>query len=532
MITGFRQIAVLTAFSRVLGMLRDMAFAYFLGASGLMDGWVIAFMLPNLARRLFGEGAAAASLIPVYCEEAQKDREKAAALAWTVFTAVLALLVLIVLAGEAVIWTYWRFFSVHEGTRLKLSLAAVMLPYMIMVCLVAILVGILHAHRRFASGAAAPVVLNVFIITALCASGWLLDVEPKRQVFIVAAAVLAAGLAQLAMQIPSLRASGLRIRPAWAVRSEAFRKVAVLMAPMIVGLTATQINTMADHFTALWLSGSAEKGGFLTLAGIAIRYPMWEGSVSQLFYSQRLYQYPLGVMGISLATVIFPVMSADAARKDLDAFCRTVSRGLRLAVSIAMPATAGLLLVRRPLISVIFERGRFTEADTALTAGILGLYCLGLCGFFMQQIAARAFFSMQDSRTPTASAVAAVGVNIALNLTLVWFLAARGLALATSACSYLQVAILLAAMNRRFGRPILAGLSATAVKAVLASILFWLAGAAVLDLLSGMPVGFSSDIIRLAAVVPVCAAIYLAAARLLGMEVFTLLTGRGQAETA
>jgi len=381
------------------------------------------------------------------------------------------------------------------------------------------------------TGAAAPVVLNVFIITSLCASGWLMDVEPGKQVFIVAAAVLAAGLAQLALQVPSLRASGLSIRPAWAVRTESFKKVAALMAPMIVGLTATQINTMADHFTALWLSGSVEKGGFLTILGTAVRYPMWEGSVSQLFYSQRLYQFPLGVMGISLATVIFPVMSADAARKDLDGFRRTVSRGLRLAVSIAVPAAAGLFLVRRPLVAVIFERGQFSARDTALTAGILAFYCLGLCGFFLQQIAARAFFSMQDSKTPTASALAAVGTNIILNLTLVWFLAARGLALATAACSYLQVVILLAVLNRRFGRSILSRLAATAARTLMATFLFYLVGAGILDLLGGMPACFSSDIIRLAVVIPICTATFLAAAWLLRIEVFALITGYGKAET-
>ncbi len=528
MVKGFRQIALLTTFSRVFGMLRDMTFAFFFGATGMMDAWVIAFMIPNLARRLFGEGAASSSLIPVYSEQLHKDPKQARKLASTVVTAVFVVLLLIVILGELAIGLYYYFFSTYESTDLKLTLAAIMLPYMILICLVAILAGLLNAHRHFAAPAAAPLVLNIFLISALCFSGFVLKMQPKTQVFFVACVVLIAGLAQLAMQMPALKAKGLYIRPAWQVNSEPFKKIVVLMAPMILGLTATQINTLADVAIATWFSGSAEKGQFLTLLGWQLRYPLWEGAVSQLFYSQRLYQFPLGVLGISLATAIFPVMSSDAARKDFDSLKKTIARGLRAAVFVAIPATAGLLLVARPLVAAIFQRGKFSGADTTLTAHVLSFYALGLCGFFLQQIVTRAFYSLQDSKMPARSALIAVMVNVILNLTLIWFMGAAGLALATVICSYLQVIILLCVLRKHFDETILAGLLSTFFKTLAATAIMSALAAAALKLMSNLPLTAVFDITRLAVIVPLSAGSYFLASKLLKIESISLLTGRGK----
>jgi putative peptidoglycan lipid II flippase len=327
------------------------------------------------------------------------------------------------------------------------------------------------------------------------------------------------------MQLQPLRKRGIYIRPAWQVRSEAFRKIIVLMGPMILGLTVTQINTLADDFIALWFSGSPEKGEVFLLFGREIRYPMWEGAVSQLFYSQRLYQFPLGVLGISLATAIFPVMSAEAARKDFDALVRTISRGIRAAIFVALPATAGLLLVRNLVVSVIFERGRFTGSDTTLTAGVLLFYSLGLCGFFMQQVVTRAFYSMQDSKIPARSALIAVCVNIVLNLTLIWFMGTAGLAISTAMCSYLQVMILISALRRRFSSSILDGVLIVLVKTLTATILMYMVGKCFLYLCRGLPDGTGFDVLRLAVVVPLAAGVYALAAKLLRIEMLSLLAG-------
>jgi putative peptidoglycan lipid II flippase len=523
MIKGFRQIASLTALSRVVGMLRDMAFAYFLGASGLMDGWTIGFKIPNLARRLFGEGAASSSVIPIYSEQLHKDPEEARKLASTVVTVVFVLLSAVVLLGEGIILVYYKFFAIYEGTETKLQLSAIMLPEMILICEVAILGGILNAHRHFAAPAAAPTVLNLFLIGALCLSGWVFGMKPASQVFVLAVAVILAGLVQVFIQLPPLWARGVYIRPAWHIRSEAFRKVMLLMAPMVLGLTATQINTFADDLIALWFSGSPEKGEFFSWFGCQIKYPLWEGAVSQLFYSQRLYQFPLGVFGISLATAIFPVMSAEAAAKDFKAFYATIARGLRCSIFIALPATVGLLFVARPLVSVLFERGRFTDADTLRTAWTLSFYVLGLCGYFAQHVVVYAFYSLQDSKSPAISASIAVVTNVVLNLTLMWFLGTGGLAASTAICSYLQVAILMTVFHRRLGRTCLDGFMSALWKTVVATACMSVAVILAAAFSKSLP-----DILKLLIAVPLGTAVFLLAAKFLRIEMLSLLTGTKQ----
>ena len=367
--------------------------------------------------------------------------------------------------------------------------------------------------------------MNLFIIAAVVGTGTLLNISGEAQLFWVAAAVLSSGVAQLAMQWGPLRRAGVQIRPAWEVQSEAFKKILILMGPMILGLTATQINTLADDLIAWWLSGSEDKGQFFEFLGRQIRYPMWRGSVSYLYYAQRLYQLPLGIFGISLATAIFPVMSAEAAKKDFAALCKTVSRSLRATVFVAAPATIGLILVARPFISAFFQHGEFTADDAAMVVKALAFYSLGLCGYFAQQILGRAFYSLQDSKTPMKSALMAVGANVVLNLTLIWFLDTAGLACATAICSYLQVVVLVAVLRRRLGGGIFEALGKTTLKTAVATVVMAAVGAGVLMLCSSLPVRGRYDLLRLAVTVPAAAAAYWIAARWLDMETLSMVTG-------
>ncbi len=520
LIKGFRQIVVLTVISRVLGMVRDMSFAFFLGASGVMDGWVIAFMIPNLSRRLFGEGAASSSLIPVYSHELERDRVQADRLALTVATVVVVVLSAVALAGEVLIWAYYAF-SHHEGTRLKLALSGVMLPYMVVICLVAILAGILNTHRHFAAPAAAPVLLNILLIGTLCFAGWILKASARVQVFVVAAGVIVAGLVQLGIQVPPLRAVGVPLRPAWDVRSAAFRRVLTLMGPMVLGLTVTQINTLADNFIALWLSGSVEKGTSFVLLGHRLAYPLWEGAVSQLFYAQRLYQFPLGVFGISLATAIFPVMSADAAKGDIESLRKTISRGLRGCVFIALPATIGLLFISESVVALIFERGEFTSRDTVGTALTLSFYVLGLSGYFAQQVLTRAFYALQESDVPAKSAVVAVLANVCLNLTLVWYLGAGGLAASTAICSYLQVAILSLVLHRQLGPGLLKGFGRAVLQTLGVTLCMEIVLLGVMYALRGQ-----SHVLQVSAALFSGTGVFLLVSRLLRVEMLSLLLGQ------
>ena len=501
-----------------------MSYSHFFGANALLDAWTIAFKIPNLARRLFGEGAASASFIPVYSEELHKDREQAKQLVNTVVTVLFILLAAIILLGQGLIWTYYKFFGPTTETRLVLSLTSIMLPYMLLVCIVAILAGILNVHRHFAAPAAAPIVLNIFIITTVLLTGWAIKLQPRQQLFCVAVAVLIAGLTQIAIQLPPLRASGVSIRPNWGIHSEGFRKIIILMGPMILGLTVTQINTLADDLIAWWFSASPEKGAAFVFLGKTITYPLQRGSVSHLYFAQRLYQLPLGVFGISLATAIFPVMSSLSAKKDFPGLSRTVSQGLCSCLFIAIPATVGLVAIAKPLISLAFQHGRFSAGDTDMVAWTLLFYALGLSGYFAQQVVTRAFYSMQDSSTPMASALIAVVTNIVLNLTFIWLLGTGGLAASTAVCSYLQVVILVVALRGRLGSSLLDGLATAFLKTVTATLCMSAAIASTLWLSKNY-----ADIIKLLLVVPVAAAVYLLAAKFLHIKMLYLLTGRGQA---
>jgi len=299
----------------------------------------------------------------------------------------------------------------------------------------------------------------------------------------------------------------------------------LLMAPMILGLTATQINTLAGDIIARVLSGSEEKGEFFMLFGRQIQYPVWAGAVSSLFYAQRLYQFPLGVLGISLATAIFPVLSAAAADKDYALISKTIGRGIQATFFVALPATIGLILIARPLVTVLFERGRFTPEDSALTRTVLIFYSLGLCGYFLQQVVTRAFYAIQDSKWPARTAAISVAVSITLNLVLIWPLGAAGLALSTALCSYLQAVVLLLVLGRQVSGWFEKGDGLIFVKTALAALTMAAAGLATLQALSIMPVTLRYDLLRIGIMVGVCAGTFIAVSRLLKNPMLSLLTG-------
>ncbi len=526
MIKGFRQIALLTILSRIFGMVRDMAYSYYFGTSGLMDCWTIAFKIPCLARRIFGEGAAASSFIPIYSSQLEKDPATAQTLACTVVTAISAILTAIVVLGEIIVAVWYLFFSDYESTNLTLQLTAIMMPYMILICVAAILAGILNSHRHFAIPAAAPILLNVVILAALILSGiWAKEGSTKR-VFITAVSVIIAGIAQLAIHIPALRSKGIYIHPAWQIHNENFKKILFMMGPMIIGLTATQLNTLADDLVAKFFSGSAEKGEFFMWLGCQIKYPIWEGSVSKLYYAQRLYQFPLGVLGTSLATAIFPVMSSEAARNDYKGMLTTLSNGVKGAIFVALPATVGLILVGRPLVAVVFQHGLFTAAATESTSFTLCFYAIGLLGFFFQQLFTLAFYSLHNSKVPSISACIAVSVNVVLNLTLIWYMGTAGLALSTSICAYLQVTILILMLRKKFKHPVLTEIMPTLLKTVVATMVMFMVGWLTLKFMDSMPFNKKIDSLRLISTVTICAGTYAILAKIMKNQMLSLIIHR------
>ncbi|AQQ08254.1 putative peptidoglycan biosynthesis protein MurJ [Sedimentisphaera cyanobacteriorum] len=518
MFKGFRQIVSFTMLSRVLGMVRDICYSHFFGATALGDAWIISFRIPNLARRVFGEGAAVSSFIPVYSEELENSSETARKLANTITTAVFTILAGAVLLGWALLLGAGIFSDLTGDGKLIIQLTSIMLPYAAVICTIAIMAGILNVHGHFSAPAAAPVILNAFIISAILISGWAMGMPPRTQVFIAAFCVLIAGGVQTALQIYVLGRLGIHLRPELDLKMKAVRRVMLLMAPMILGATVTQINTLSDELIAWFFSGSEAKGSELMIFGRSAEYPLWRGSVMHLYLSQRLYQLPLGVFGISLATAIFPVLSRAAARLETDKMMTSLSGGIKMAVFAALPCSLGLIVVAEPLIRLLFENGReFTASDTAQSAGVLYGYAIGITGFFLQQILIKAFYAAGDSKLPAKTACWAVGINLVLNLILIWVAGAAGLALSTAVCSYLQVAVMLLVLRKRYGgfhsgfRPFLA-------KSLAASGLMFAAGLAVNHFMAGLDENAAFDSARIAAAVLISAAVYAGASKLISNE--------------
>jgi putative peptidoglycan lipid II flippase len=540
MVKGFRQIAFLTMISRVLGFARDTAYAIVFGPGTLLDAWFIAFRIPNLGRRLFGEGAASSSVIPVYSEQLHNNPEKAARLARTVISVIFLVLMGLVLIGEIVMLALYQFWGDNAETKLVFALTAVTLPYMILICLVAIVAGLLNVHKHFFSPALAPIIMNLCIIAGAIGAALIFPVPfvnggpgspaqkiqdfaspAVKQIFLVAVAVIVAGLFEFAAQLPPFFKKGLSLKPCWDVHSEPFRRILRLMAPMIIGLSVTQINTLTDDIVAWCFSGSPEKGSYFTLLGREIAYPLWRGSVSYLGYAQHLYQLPLGIFGISLATALFPVMSTYAAKKDYDGLSKMVSQGIRGSLFIAIPCSIGLILVAKPFITVWLQHGNFQEKDVPGVVWPLIFYSTGITGYFLQQIIVRAFHSLQDPVPPVRTGLVAVFANFILNLILIWPLGTGGLAASTAICSYLQVFVLIYMLRRRLGKMVFDGVSLAALKTAAASILMTLAAITVYQLGKEW-----HNITKLAVVIPVSILVFIIASRLLRIAEMSFLTGK------
>jgi putative peptidoglycan lipid II flippase len=455
-----RTVSLLTLVSRVTGLARDATLSRVFGAGGVMDAFFFAFIVPNLFRRLFGEGALAAAFLPAFTRLDRDDPVTARRLASLTVSALVVGLGAVTLAGEAALLVVSHLAD-HEN--LAVWLMMIMLPYMPLVCLVAILGAMLQVRGRFGPTAAAPIVLNVCIIGAAIGLGGAVDADTREMhVGGVALAVVVAGLIQVAWSLFALRAQPWWDRDLGAARDE-MRGVLRRALPMIVGLGVLQLNTFFDGLIA-----SYPKVVGPTILGID--YPLQEGAMSAVSFAQRLYQFPLGVFGIAVATAIFPALARLAdADDDRAAFTDTVRRGLRLVVFIGVPAAVGLVLVREPLAAVVLQGGDFTAGDTARVSRVLLGYAPAIWAYSMVHVLTRAFYARDDALTPVRVAVGVVALNLVLNCTLIWWLREAGLAWSTAACSIVQVAVLLVLLQRRVGAIVDRGVRASWLRSVVAT---------------------------------------------------------------
>ena len=485
-----------------------MACSYAFGVSGAMSAFTVAFQVPNLFRRLFGEGALSAAAIPVLSEKLEReDVASVDALAGRLVAMLLvALAVLCIVLEGAIAGIYWCT-AARGGDTLVWTLTALMLPYMVLICGTAILGGIQNVFGGFAVPAALPIVLNIFNITAaLTARRWFGD-HLERGVVLLSASVMVAGMVQFVLQWFATRRRGLKLKLKLDTRDPAIRRNGLTMLPMLAGLAAVQLNTLADSVIAyVFVEEQIGDAASAERVGSAV-----------LYFGQRLYQFPLGVFSAALATAIFPTLSRYAAVGDKPALGHTLSRAVGLATFEGVPCMVGLILVREPLVEVLFKRGEFAAWGDAVdrVSFAVAMYAVGIWAASLNQIVVRAFYSVQDVRTPLRISMFNVVLNVTLNLILVnTFMKEAGMAFATSFCATLQIIWLMVNFHRRQGHLEWRAISIGMVKVLIAAAL--MAGAILL--IDKQLLTHAAASTKLLTLVPVGAAIYLAATWMLKCE--------------
>jgi len=427
------KVGFLTGISRVLGYVRDAALAAVLGAGLGMDAFAIAFRIANLFRRLLGEGAMTASFVPVFThfrEEHSKEEvwEFACKFFYTLALILAALVVLQIIFAPFIVHVMSPGFAQIEGKwELTIFLNRLMAPYLFFVGLSAVLMAILNSLRSYAVSAANPIFFNLAVILSAFSISKLFH-EPAIG---IAIGVLFGGFLQMAVQIPQVRSKGMMFKPSISFSHPEIQKIGLLMGPGIIGIGIYQVNLLVDSIIGSLLP---------------------EGSVSALYYSNRVVELVQGIFIVSFATVILTEMSKHASQKNHEAMRDTLSFSLRMASFVAVPASFGLMVLAYPITQVLFQRGEFTAEDTARSAFALAFYAVGICSVAGARIMVQAFYAVRDTKTPVRSAFVCLFVNIAGNLLLMRPMQQGGIALATSLAAFVNFIQLLLVYEKRFGK--------------------------------------------------------------------------------
>ncbi len=421
-----------TFLSRITGFLRDMVVAYFFGAGMATDSFLVAFRIPNLWRKLVGEGAMTVSLIPVYTEyltqRSEKESQEIAHIGFTVagvFFFVLAVLGVIfspiLVKMFALAWS-----PTSEKFRLAVTLNQIMFPYLFFIGLSALSMGILNSLRHFFAPAFSTVFLNLSIIISV----FLFYFHFQKPVMALAIGVLSGGILQFFFQIPFLIRKRISFRLNFNFRHPAIRKIGLLMIPGLIGTAVYQLNVLVDTMFATALP---------------------DGSVSYLYYADRLLEFPLGIFVIAIGTAALPSFSILVSQGKMEEFKETVSFAFRLGSFICIPAMVGLIALKTPICNLLFQRGKFDTFATEMTAQAILCYSIGLWAIGGVRVLAPAFYSLQDTWTPFKIGLVCLGTNALLNTVLMHPLKHAGLALATSLSAMLNLLLLYRELNRKLG---------------------------------------------------------------------------------
>jgi len=440
-----------TMLSRIMGMVRDMVVSRLFGAGLATDAFFAAFQIPNMLRRFFAEGALTSAFVPTFSAALnQRGENSARELANICFTLLTIVMAAITLAG--IICSPWivgvmfpGFKSVPGKYELTVLLNRIMFPYIFFISLVALCMGILNTLRHFFTPAISTVFLNIsMVLAALLLRGFF-----EVPITALAAGVLIGGLIQLAIQLPVLWRKGFPFRLDFRFRDPEVRRIALLMLPATFGVGVYYLNITVSAILASLLP---------------------QGSVSYLYYAQRLFEFPQGVFTVAVAQAVLPSMSRQAAAGDLDGMKESLAFGLRLTLFVTIPAMAGLLACSTPIFSLLFMGGEFDYAKAVNSARALVFYSLGLSFVAMTRVLAPAFYALKDTRTPVWTAFIAFLLNVVFSLVLMGPLLHGGLALATTLSALANMLLLLWLLRRKIGRFGGRGILVTGLKSLVASI--------------------------------------------------------------
>lgn len=455
-----------TMASRILGLVRDQVLAYYFGAGDAMDAFRMAFRIPNVVRDLFAEGAMSAAFVPTFTRELTNGgKPRAWRLANSVVTALIlvtgVLVTLGIIYAETLVRLYAEGFEAVPGkVELTVFMARLMTPFLTLVAVAAVFMGMLNALGHFFVPALSPAMFNVATIVITVALVPYAERFGLQPIVLVAFATLAGGLGQLAIQWRPLRLEGYSYRPRLDVRDPALGQVLLLMGPGTIGMAATQINVFVNtHF-------AANEG---------------TGAISWLDYAFRVMYLPIGLFGVSIAAASTPALSRLAAQNNTAVMRSTVASAIGLMLALNVPATLGLIALAAPIVALIFEHGRFTSSDTASTARALQFYAVGLVGYSVVRIVSPAFYALHKSRIPVMASITSVVANVVFAIVFVRWLGFAGLALGTSLAAILNAAIQLFMLSRELGgieaRRIAISLAKALVAATLMAVTAWYADA-------------------------------------------------------
>ncbi len=424
---GFFTVGIWTLTSRVLGFVRDVVFAALLGSGPVAEAFLIAFSLPNMFRRIFAEGAFNAAFVPLYSKKlASGGAHGFANDAFSGLAAILILLTVIAQLAMPVLVVAMASGFLGDGRfDLTVLLGRIVFPYILFISLAALLSGMLNAANRFAASAAAPVLLNAFFIVALFAA----DAFGLDAGLTLAWTSLAAGLAQLLLVWMALHRAGYSLNLRWPRLSPEMRRLAIVATPAALAGGVVQINLLIGRQVA----------------------SMFEGAVAWLSYADRLYQLPLGVVGIAIGVVLLPELSRRLASEDGTGAREALSRSAEAALALSVPAAGALAVIPLPMIQVLFERGEFNQTDSVATAAALTLYAAGLPAFVLQKVVQTQFFARHDTRTPFVCALIAMLINAVIAVGLAKSLGYLSAALGAT-CAGWALLILLLLRTNRLGR--------------------------------------------------------------------------------